>query len=276
MTARCRRGYYGITSETRKDIHPIDVDETRNVTRDEAMAGAAVVWLVFPGTLRCANHIPNCGGCKMRYIGKARYTGKMRHTGTMEYTGRMKCTGQTTYELEICGLKRTLPVIQVAPDLWIASFVILGDTQLVNACAGALASRLSSYDFDVIVGPEAKAVPLLQALSTLLGHQRYVVCRKSVKAYMQNPVRVEVESITTKGTQALVLDGIDADRIKGKRVAVVDDVVSTGGSMVSVEALMNKAGATIACRAAILKEGSSYSGDLIYLQDLPVLTTEAR
>ena len=126
------------------------------------------------------------------------------------------------------------------------------------------------------MGPEAKAVPLLQALSTLLGHQRYVVCRKSVKAYMQNPVRVEVESITTKGTQALVLDGIDADRIKGKRVAVVDDVVSTGGSMVSVEALMNKAGATIACRAAILKEGSSYSGDLIYLQDLPVLTTEAR
>ncbi len=76
----------------------------------------------------------------------------MRYTGKARYTGKMKYTGQTTYELEICGLKRTLPVIQVAPDLWIASFVILGDTQLVNACAGALASRLSSYDFDVIVG----------------------------------------------------------------------------------------------------------------------------
>lgn len=165
-------------------------------------------------------------------------------------------------------------MIQVAPDLWIASFVMLGDTQLVNVCAGALAGEIARYDFDVIVGPEAKAVPLLQALSTLLGHQRYVVCRKSVKAYMHDPIKVEVQAITTPGAQTLVLDGIDAARIRGKRVAVVDDVVSTGGSMMSVEGLMKKAGATIACKAAVLKEGTSYSGDLIHLHDLPVFTTK--
>ncbi len=108
----------------------------------------------------------------------------MRYTGKARYTGKMKYTGQTTYELEICGLKNS-PSNSGGSGSLDCIIVILGDTQLVNACAGALASRLSSYDFDVIVRPEAKAVPLLQALSTLLGHQRYVVCRKSVKAYIQ-------------------------------------------------------------------------------------------
>lgn len=186
----------------------------------------------------------------------------------------MKYTGQTTYELTVCGLKRELPVIQVAPNLWIASFVMLGDTQLVNVCAGALAAKLAGYDFDYIVGPEAKAVPLLQAVSTLLGYKRYIVCRKSVKAYMRNPVVVEVQSITTKGKQTLVVDGVDAERLKGARVAIVDDVVSTGGSVASLEELLRKAGATIVCRAAVLKEGDFYTGDLIYLEDLPVFTAE--
>jgi len=182
----------------------------------------------------------------------------------------VRYTGQTHYELEVCGLKRNLPVIQVKPDLWIASFVMLGDTQLVNVCAGALAAELAGYDFDFLVGPEAKAVPLLHALSTILGRRRYIVCRKSVKSYMQHPLVVRAESITTQGAQTLVLDGVDAARIKGKRVVVVDDVVSTGGSMEAVEMLMEKAGAQIVCKAAVLKEGSGYAGDLIYLQDLPV------
>lgn len=184
--------------------------------------------------------------------------------------GEMGYIGQTHYQLEVCGLKRNLPVIQVGDDLWIASFVMLGDTQLVNVCAGALASKLAGYDFDFLVGPEAKAVPLLHALSTVLGHRQYIVCRKSVKSYMQDPLVAEVESITTQGVQKLVLDGIDAARISGKRVAVVDDVVSTGGSIEAVEALMSKAGAEIVCKAAVLKEGSGYTGDLIYLQELPV------
>ncbi|HHV78987.1 MAG TPA: adenine phosphoribosyltransferase [Firmicutes bacterium] len=180
--------------------------------------------------------------------------------------------GQTSYEITVCGLKRKLPVIQIAPDLWIASFVMLGDAQLVNVCAGGLATKLAQYDFELMVGPEAKVVPLLQSLATLLGHRRYVVCRKSVKAYMQDPIVVEVRSITTKGVQTLVLDGPDVARVRGKRVAVVDDVVSTGGSIEAVDTLLRKAGAEIVCKAAVLKEGDEYQGDLIYLGTLPVFS----
>lgn len=184
----------------------------------------------------------------------------------------MKYEGQKSYTLTVSGLKRELPVLQVAPNLWIASFVMLGDAQLVNVCAGALAGKLAAHDFDLLVGPEAKVVPLLQSVATLLGHPRYVVCRKSLKAYMQDPVVVEAQSITTHGKQTLVLDGVDVARVRGKRVAVLDDVVSTGGSLLAVEQLLEKAGAEIVCRAAVLKEGDFYSGDLIYLEDLPVFT----
>lgn len=184
----------------------------------------------------------------------------------------MQYTGQKTYLLSVCGLKRELPVVQVGDNLWIASFVMLGDVELVNVCAANLAARLTEFDIDLIVGPEAKVVPLLQALATFLGHKRYVVCRKSVKAYMQDALAMEVTSITTKGTQTLVLDGPDVERIRGKRVAIVDDVVSTGGSLVGVEALLAQAAAEIVCRAAVLKEGDFYSGNLIYLEDLPVFT----
>lgn len=186
----------------------------------------------------------------------------------------MKYEGQTSYTLKVAGLRRELPVIQVAPDLWIASFVMLGDAQLVNICAGALAARLVPHDFDLLVGPEAKVLPLLQSVATILGHARYVVCRKSQKAYMQDALVVQAESITTRGKQALVLDGPDVERLGGKRVAVIDDVVSTGGSLLAVEDLVEKAGATIVCRAAVLREGDSYSGNLIYLADLPVFTRE--
>lgn len=187
----------------------------------------------------------------------------------------MKYEGQTHYELTICGFKRILPVIQVGQDIWIASFVMLGDVQLVNACAQELAPRLAGYDFDVMVGPEAKVVPLLHALATLLGHSRYVVCRKGLKSYMQNPIVVEGQSITTRSIQTLVLDGPDAAFVKGKKVAIVDDVVSTGGSMRAVEELMKRAGAQVVCRASVLKEGSFYTGDLIYLGELPVFTRES-
>lgn len=178
--------------------------------------------------------------------------------------------GQRTYELRVAGLTRVLPVVQVGEDIWVASFVMLGDSRLVNACAAALADKLSAYDFDCLVGPEAKVLPLLHALATILGQDRYVVCRKSEKAYMRDALVVEAQSITTHGKQTLVLDGIDAERVRGKRVAVVDDVVSTGGSLFAVEELMRRAGAAIACRAAVLKEGSFYQGDLVYLADLPV------
>jgi adenine phosphoribosyltransferase len=184
----------------------------------------------------------------------------------------MKYSGETTYELQVAGLTRVLPVVQVSDGVWVASFVMLGDSELVNACAEELAHRLLAYDFDYLVGPEAKVLPLLHALATTLGQGRYIVCRKSVKAYMQNPLVVYARSITTSGKQTLVLDGMDAERIHGKRVAVVDDVVSTGGSLAAVEGLLSKAGAEIVCRAAVLKEGDSYGGNLVYLADLPIIT----
>ncbi len=184
----------------------------------------------------------------------------------------MQYTGQQYYDIQVCGLKRRLPVIQVGENLWIASFVMMGDAQLINVCAGALATKLAAIDFDLMLGPEAKVVPLLQALATILGHKRYIVCRKSVKAYMQDPLVVEVESITTKGVQKLVLDGVDVERVKGKKIAIVDDVVSTGGTLDGVEELIRQAGGQAVCRVAVLKEGDFFEEDLIYLEPLPVFT----
>ena len=128
----------------------------------------------------------------------------------------MKYSGETTYELQVAGLTRVLPVVQVSDGVWVASFVMLGDSELVNACVEELAHRLLAYDFDYLVGPEAKVLPLLHALATTLGQGRYIVCRKSVKAYMQNPLVVYARSITTSGKQTLVLDGMDAERIHGR------------------------------------------------------------
>ncbi|MBE3584201.1 MAG: adenine phosphoribosyltransferase [Limnochordaceae bacterium] len=186
---------------------------------------------------------------------------------------RLPYSGQTHYDVEISGLRRRLPVVRVNQNLWIASFVMLGDVQLVNVVAGALAARLAGLDFAYLVGPEAKVVPLLQATATLLGHRRYVVCRKSVKSYMQDPVVVEVQSITTAGKQRLVLDGPDAQLVRDQKVIILDDVVSTGGSLTAVEALLAKAGARIVARAAALQEGDFYQDSdrpLITLGRLPV------
>ena len=182
----------------------------------------------------------------------------------------MQYVGQKTYSLSIAGLQRELPVVQVGDRLWIASFVMLGDAELVNICAANLAARLSNDRLDYLVGPEVKVVPLLQVLSTFLGLRRYIVCRKSVKAYMQDPLVREVQSITTRGPQQLVLDGVDERRLRGSRAAIVDDVVSTGGSIRGVEALLGQAGVEVVRRAAVLKEGAFYDGELTYLADLPV------
>lgn len=178
--------------------------------------------------------------------------------------------GQKYYDLEISGFHRKLPVVHLKDNIWIASFVMLGDVNLVNFCAGALATKLAKIDFDYVVGPEAKVIPLLQALSTFLGHSRYIVCRKQIKGYMKDPVELEVNSITTPGKQRLVLGGSDVDRIKGKKVILIDDVVSTGGTFNSLDKLMEKIDTEVVGRAAVLKEGDVYKKDLIYLEDLPI------
>jgi adenine phosphoribosyltransferase len=182
----------------------------------------------------------------------------------------LKYTGQKYYDLEISGFQRRLPIVQINENTWIASFVMLGDVNLVNFCSGALSPKLAQLEFDYLMGPEAKVIPLLHALGTFLGQPRYIVCRKNVKEYMEGPVSSNVNSITTKGKQNLVLNGIDVERIKGKRLVLIDDVVSTGGTFDALEGLINKIGAQIVGRAAVLKEGNSYKKDLIYLQDLPI------
>lgn len=175
---------------------------------------------------------------------------------------------ENTYSLEICGLKRELQLIEIAPDLSIASFVILGDTELVCRVAPELVKRLPPLD--VIITAEAKGIPLAFEISRLLG-MNYIIARKSVKPYMDHPLIDEVLSITTQKPQTLCLDGHDAEAIKGKRVAIVDDVISTGESINAVQRLIEKAGGTVVAKAAILAEGdASKMKDIIYIKELPV------
>lgn len=173
------------------------------------------------------------------------------------------------YELNLCGLTRPLKKIRISPELSIASFVMLGDTELIERCADALAERLPKEGLDLLVCPEAKGIPLTHAIARRLG-LNYVVARKSVKSYMENPQVEEVRSITTQGVQTVVLDGVDAALLKGKRVGVIDDVVSTGGSLKSLESLLERVGCDVAFRAAVLLEEGGFEGELICLDRLPV------
>lgn len=189
----------------------------------------------------------------------------------------MACSADTlsqksTYTLHVAGLTRTLPIVEVAKNLKIASFVILGDTELVVHAAQALAEKLP-HDIDYLMTAEAKGIPLAHELSRILNHPRYIVARKSHKAYMTNPISASVDSITTQKHQTLYLDSGDCKDIKGARVVIIDDVISTGESVEGVELLAKKAGAHITARAAILAEGDAYlRKDIIYLEKLPLFT----
>ena len=173
-----------------------------------------------------------------------------------------------TYTLNIAGLTRELPIIKLSYDLSIASFVILGDTEIVRKTAPIIAKKLPEVDF--IVTAEAKGIPLAYEISRVLNLNEYVVARKSVKAYMEEPIEVEVNSITTTNSQKLYLNNQDAKKIKGKRVALVDDVISTGQSLKALERLVEKAGGKVLAKAAILAEGDAKDRkDIIFLEELP-------
>lgn len=174
-----------------------------------------------------------------------------------------------TYTLEVAGLTRELPVILINDKLSIASFVILGDTELVCAAAPLLAGKLPPLD--ILVTAEAKGIPLVFEISRLLKLKKYIVARKSVKPYMEEPLIDQVVSITTQKEQTLCLDRKDARDIAGKRVALIDDVISTGKSIEAVGRLVKEAGGIIVAKAAILAEGdAAQRDDIIYLQKLPV------
>jgi len=173
------------------------------------------------------------------------------------------------YTLEVAGVTRHLPIMQIADDLAIASFVILGDCELVTKAAPLLEQKLPEVDY--IVTAEAKGIPLVQELCRLRGLTYYIVARKSVKPYMDQPLTDEVVSITTQKTQTLCLDGKDALLLRGKKVAIVDDVISTGESLLAIERLVTKAGAEIVARAAILAEGDAAKReDIVFLEELPL------
>ncbi len=162
----------------------------------------------------------------------------------------------------VAGISRRLPVIEVAPGIRIAAFVMLGDVELVAACARELAAKLrgrlgSGAGEVVLVAPEAKAVPLVHGMASELGHARCVVCRKSLKTYMVGGIEVPVASITTPGAQKLVISGSDAAWLAGRDVVLVDDVVSTGGTLRAMETLMVLCGARVVARAAAMLEGEA-------------------
>lgn len=174
------------------------------------------------------------------------------------------------YNLEVAGLTRKLPIIKVSEELAIASFVLLGDAEMTIKAAESLALRLPT-EIDFLVTAEAKGIPLLQELARIMGFKQYIVARKSVKAYMAFPLEVTVSSITTQKEQVLYLDGLDVEMIKGKNVAIIDDVISTGESLQALVDLVGRAGANIVAKAAILAEGTaSERSDIIFLEKLPL------
>ena len=175
-----------------------------------------------------------------------------------------------SYQISIAKLKRDLPIVPIKSDLAIASFVLLGDAELAHVAAVEL-SKAIDFEFDYIVTPETKGIPLAQEMSMQTGNSHYIVIRKNVKSYMISPLVVKSSAITTATPQTLVLDGKDAKIIHNKKVLVVDDVISTGGSLKAVEKILFQAGAHIVGKFAILAEGQAEQrDDITFLATLPL------
>ncbi len=173
-----------------------------------------------------------------------------------------------TYTLKVAGLTRELPLCPVSDELDIAAFIMFSDVELTVECAKALLEK--APEFDVILTAETKGIPLGYEASRQSG-KKYIVARKSVKLYMTDPIAVNVKSITTEGVQTLYLSSEDAAELKGRKVLILDDVISTGESLIALEKLVAAAGGTVAASAAVLAEGKAADrDDIIFLEKLPV------
>ena len=173
------------------------------------------------------------------------------------------------YRMKVAGLWRELPICKVTDSLYIAGFVIFGDQELTVACAQELLKKAPEYDY--IITAEAKGIPLAHEMARQTGAAKYILARKAPKLYMTGVFESSVRSITTAGEQKLYLDVADAELMKGKKILIVDDVISTGESLMALEALVEKAGGIIAGRMAVLAEGDAQDReDLIYLEKLPL------
>ena len=177
------------------------------------------------------------------------------------------------YRMTIAGLERDLPICPVTEDPYIAGFVIFSDPELTIACARELLKRAPEYDY--IITAEAKGIPLAHEMARQAGDSKYFLARKEPKLYMRDIFEVSVHSITTAKEQHLYLDGADAALMKGKKILLVDDVISTGESLHALEVLVEKAGGIICGRMAILAEGDAQEReDLIYLEKLPLFNPD--
>ena len=176
---------------------------------------------------------------------------------------------QMAYKMNIAGLERALPLCPISDKLMIGAFVIFGDPELTTACAQALLDRAPEYDY--LISAEAKGIPLVHEMARLAGNQKYFLARKAPKLYMTGVFEASVRSITTEKDQKLYLDTADAELMRGKRILIVDDVVSTGESLRAVEHLVTMAGGEICGKMAILAEGDAQEReDLVYLEKLPL------
>ena len=180
---------------------------------------------------------------------------------------------KNTYEMTVAGVTRQLPVFNLSDELAIAAFVIFGDVELTVNCAKELVKKAPEHD--IMITAEAKSIPLIHEMARQMGVNKYIVARKGLKVYMENPVKVEVHSITTQRKQELYIDQNDKDLMNGKRVLIIDDVISTGESLRAVEKLVKIAGGNIVGRMAILAEGDAkHRDDIIYLEELPLLNPD--
>lgn len=177
------------------------------------------------------------------------------------------------YKMNIAGLERELPLCALNDDLYIAGFVMFSDVEITEACAKALLEK-APEDFDVIVTAESKGIPLAYEMARQSG-KNYVVLRKEPKLYMVDVIRTTVDSITTAHVQTLCLGSLEAEFIRDKKVVIVDDVISTGGSLASMEKLLNKVGCEVVAKMAVLAEGDAIERpDIIYLEELPLFNSD--
>ena len=177
------------------------------------------------------------------------------------------------YEIQVAGLTRQLPLCAVNEELYIAAFVIFGDVELTIACAKGL--NAIAPDHDVIITAESKGIPLVYEMARQNRENRYLIARKAPKLYMRNVLSTEVTSIPTVNRQKQIIDQNDAVYMRGRRVLIVDDVISTGESLKAVEKLVNEAGGTVVGKMAILAEGAAREReDILFLQPLPVFNAD--
>ena len=180
-----------------------------------------------------------------------------------------------TYPMTVAGVKRELPICKVTDDLYIGAFICFGDAELTVACARELLKLVPAESYDYLFTAEAKSIPLIHEMARQSGAKKYFIARKGPKAYMPDPIHVEDQSITTAGTQKLYLGRDDADLICGKRIVLMDDVISTGGSLRAMEDLVALAGGTVVARIAVLAEGDAAKReDIRFLAPLPLFNAD--